>query len=78
MRSKLSTVARFIYGLSVLGLLAIVNRVARGTFENVLMQDVGPAVMVVIRKWLYGVRNFFAGIFAGGGKADAGYAQAAA
>ncbi|MDD4403128.1 MAG: hypothetical protein PHI24_15095 [Desulfitobacteriaceae bacterium] len=67
MGDRIRTVLKFVKGLSILGLTAIVSRVAQGTLENLLMQDVGPAVMVLFRRVAYGIRDFFGGMFAGRG-----------
>ncbi len=80
MMGRLRLALRFVKGLSLLGITAIVSRVARNTFETLLMQDVGPAVMGVFRRVAYGVRDFFGGIFSGGRNANVVYTmqQAAA
>lgn len=65
MRGTIRTAMQFIWGLSLLGITAIVSRVAKNTFEDLLMNQVGPAVMALLRTFVYNIRGTFAGIFSG-------------
>lgn len=65
MTNAVKNVARFVWGLSILGLVAIATRVFHNTLDNLIMEEIGPAVMAVIRTFFYNVKGMFAGLFSG-------------
>jgi len=63
---KLRLTLKYLKGLIILGGIAFVKGVTDATYNEFLYKDLGPRLMVSIRKIAYGIRDFFKNSLSGG------------